>query len=45
MESIGQYLRTHREKRAMSVEEVSRATRIPVGNLERLENDHFDDSR
>ena len=27
----------------MSVEEVSRATRIPVGNLERLENDHFDD--
>lgn len=43
MESIGQYLRRHREERAMSVEEVSRATRIPVGNLERLENDHFDD--
>jgi len=43
MESIGQYLRRHREERAMSVEEVSRTTRIPVGNLERLENDHFDD--
>jgi cytoskeletal protein RodZ len=43
MESIGQYLRRHREEQAMSVEEVSRATRIPVGNLERLENDHFDD--
>ena len=43
MESIGQYLKRHREERAMSVEEVSRATRIPVGNLERLENDHFDD--
>ena len=43
MESIGQYLRRNREERAMSVEEVSRATRIPVGNLERLENDHFDD--
>jgi cytoskeletal protein RodZ len=33
MESIGQYLRRNREERAMSVEEVSRATRIPVGNL------------
>jgi cytoskeletal protein RodZ len=43
MESIGQYLRRHREDNAMSMEEVSRATRIPVGNLERLENDHFDD--
>src|SRR5437773_7121653 len=43
MESIGQYQRRHREGRSMSVEEVSRVTRIPVGNLERLENDHFDD--
>lgn len=43
MESIGQYLRQHRETRAMSMEEISRATRIPVANLERLENDHFDD--
>jgi cytoskeletal protein RodZ len=43
MESIGQYLRRHREARAMSREEVSRATRIPVASLERLESDHFDD--
>jgi cytoskeletal protein RodZ len=27
----------------MSVEEISRATRIPVLSIERLENDHFDD--
>jgi len=43
METIGQYLRRHREDRAMSVEEVSRATRIPVPSLELLEHDHFDD--
>lgn len=43
MESIGKYLKKRREARAMSVEEVSRATRIPVASLERLENDHFDD--
>ena len=43
MESIGKYLKKRREQRAMSVEEVSRATRIPVASLERLENDHFDD--
>jgi len=43
MESIGKYLRSAREGRAMSLEEVSRATRIPVANLERIENDHFDD--
>src|SRR5687767_1994626 len=43
MESIGKYLRKRREARAMSVEEISRATRIPIASLERLENDHFDD--
>jgi cytoskeletal protein RodZ len=43
MESIGKYLRKRRESRAMSVEEVSRATRIPIASLERLENDHYDD--
>jgi DNA repair protein RecO (recombination protein O) len=43
MESIGKYLRKQRESRAMSVEEVSRATRIPVTSIDRLENDHFDD--
>src|SRR5690606_1138449 len=39
----GKYLRSAREGRAMSLEEVSRATRIPVASLERIENDHFDD--
>jgi len=43
MESIGRYLRHARETRAMSVEEVSRATRIPVSSIERIEADHFDD--
>ena len=43
MESIGRYLRGAREARAMSVEEVSRATRIPVVSIERIEADHFDD--
>lgn len=43
MESIGRYLRKGREARAMSLEEVARATRIPVSSVERLENDHFDD--
>src|ERR1044071_406828 len=43
MDSIGRYLRRTREARAMSVEEVSRATRIPVVSIERIEADHFDD--
>lgn len=43
MDSIGHYLRHARETRAMSVEEVSRATRIPVSAIERIEADHFDD--
>ncbi|AKT42301.1 helix-turn-helix domain-containing protein [Chondromyces crocatus] len=43
MDSIGRYLRRTREARAMSVEEVSRATRIPVISIERIEADHFDD--
>lgn len=43
MDSIGKYLKQCRETRAMSVEEVSRATRIPVASVERIENDHFDD--
>jgi cytoskeletal protein RodZ len=43
MDSIGRYLRHARETRAMSVEEISRATRIPVSAIERIEADHFDD--
>lgn len=43
MESIGRYLKRTREGRAMSLEEVARATRIPVASIERIEADHFDD--
>lgn len=43
MESIGTYLRRRREERAMSVGELSRATRIPASALCRIENDQFDD--
>ena len=43
MESIGHQLRAAREARAMSIEEISRATRIPMGSVERIENGHFDD--
>jgi cytoskeletal protein RodZ len=43
MDSIGRYLKRTRETRAMSVEEISRATRIPVSSIEKIEADHFDD--
>lgn len=43
VESIGAYLRRAREARAMSVEEISRATRIPSRAIERIEAEHFDD--
>src|SRR3954469_10356876 len=43
MDSIGRYLKRTREGRTMSVEEIARATRIPVASIERIEADHFDD--
>jgi cytoskeletal protein RodZ len=43
MDTIGRFLKRTREGRAMSVEEVSRATRIPVSSIERIEAEHFDD--
>lgn len=43
MESIGHYLKGMREAHGMSVEEIARATRIPVSSIERIEGDHFDD--
>ncbi|HEY8943971.1 MAG TPA: helix-turn-helix domain-containing protein [Polyangiaceae bacterium] len=43
MPGVGQYLREQRESRRMSVEEVSRATRVPVQSVERIEADRFDD--
>jgi cytoskeletal protein RodZ len=43
MESVGSYLRRHREAKRMSVEEVSRATRVPTASVERIEADQFDE--
>lgn len=43
MESVGQYLRKQREAKRMSIEEVSRATRVPVSSVERIEADQFDE--
>lgn len=43
MESIGRHLKSAREARGMSVEEIARATRIPIASVERIEADHFDD--
>jgi len=40
--SVGQYLRSHREMRGISVEELSLRTRIPSRSIERLEAGAFD---
>jgi len=42
-ETVGSTLRQQREKKRMSLAEVSRVTRIPVSTLESIEQDHFDD--
>ncbi len=42
-ESVGTILRQRREQRRMGLAEVSRVTRIPLGTLEAIEQDHFDD--
>jgi cytoskeletal protein RodZ len=43
MPTVGQYLRELREQRKMSVEEVSRVTRMPMASVERIETDRFDE--
>jgi cytoskeletal protein RodZ len=43
MATVGQYLRDLREQRKMSVEEVSRVTRVPMASVERMETDRFDE--
>jgi len=43
METVGQFLRQHREAQRMSVEEVARATRVPMASIERIEADRFDE--
>lgn len=42
-ESVGQYLRRHRQAKRMSLEEVSRVIRVPVVTLQRIEADQFDE--
>jgi cytoskeletal protein RodZ len=43
METVGQYLRRHRESKQMSVEEIARSTRVPTPSVERIESDQFDE--
>jgi cytoskeletal protein RodZ len=43
MASVGQYLREQRIAKRMSVEEISRATRVPTTSVERIEADQFDE--
>ena len=43
MESVGQLLRRHRSEKRMSVEEISRATRVPSASIERIEADRFEE--
>jgi cytoskeletal protein RodZ len=42
-QTLGSTLRLERERRAMSVSELSRVTRIPVLSLEAIESDRFDE--
>jgi cytoskeletal protein RodZ len=43
METVGQYLRRVRQEQHMSLGEISRATRVPVASVERIEADQFDE--
>jgi cytoskeletal protein RodZ len=43
MTSVGQHLRELRLAKRMSVAEVSRATRVPIVSVERIEADRFDE--
>ena len=42
-QTLGSTLRHERERRAMSVSELSRVTRIPVASLDAIESDRFDE--
>ena len=42
-QSIGSFLKTQRQRRDMSLEEVARVTRIPTPSLESIEADRFDE--
>lgn len=42
-ETLGRYLKQRREARGMSLNELSRVTRIPTASLEAVESDRFDE--
>lgn len=42
-ETLGRFLKRHRDARGMSLSEVSRVTRIPAASLEAVESDRFDE--
>ena len=41
MSSVGQYLQGLREAKGMSIEEISRATRVPLASVEHIEANRF----
>ena len=43
MATVGTSLRQLREAKSLSVEEISRATRVPASSVERIEADRFDE--
>jgi cytoskeletal protein RodZ len=43
METVGQHLRERRIEKRLSVEEISRSTRVPMASVERIEADQFDE--
>src|SRR5581483_7938247 len=43
METFGHYLNQQRQLRALSLEEVAKATRVPIEHLRALEEDRIDD--
>src|SRR5580704_15990154 len=43
METFGHFLNQQRQLRALSLEEVARATRVPLEHLRALEEDRIDD--
>jgi cytoskeletal protein RodZ len=43
MPTVGTFLRQLREAKSLSVEEISRATRVPAQSVERIEADRFDE--
>ena len=43
MPTVGSFLRQLREAKSLSIEEISRTTRMPASSVERIEADRFDE--